>query len=307
MTCVPLRLCVLGGTGFIGSALVSRLARDGHDVKVLTRNRARHRALLVLPTLELVQADPYDEATLRREFAGCDVVINLIGILNERGFGGRGFHRTHTELPQRVLAACRAAAVRRYVHMSSLQADAERAPSHYLRSKGAAERLLAAEAAALPTVVIFRPSVVFGPGDGLFNRFAGLLRMAPGVFPLACADAKFAPVYVGDVVAAIVATLDAPQAAGRTFELCGPEVVTLRDIVHTTARTLGLRVWVLPLPWPLAWLQGLVLGLLPGKPFSLDNLRSASVDSVCSSNGLAELGIVPSSMRTIVPSYLRPR
>ena len=108
MTCVPLRLCVLGGTGFIGSALVARLARDGHDVKVLTRNRARHRALLVLPTLELVQADPYDEVTLRREFAGCDVVVNLIGILNERGFGGRGFHHTHTELPRRALAACRA-------------------------------------------------------------------------------------------------------------------------------------------------------------------------------------------------------
>jgi NADH dehydrogenase len=307
VTSVPLRLCVLGGTGFIGSALVARLVRDGHQVKVLTRNRARHRALLVLPTLELVQADPYDEATLQREFTGSDVVVNLVGILNERGFGGRGFKRTHTELPRRVLAACRATGVRRYVHMSSLQADAERAPSHYLRSKGEAERLLAAAAAELPTVVIFRPSVVFGPGDGLFNRFAGLLRLAPGVFPLACADAKFAPVYVGDVVAAIVATLDSPETAGRTFELCGPEVVTLRDIVRTTAHALGLRVWVLPLPWPVAWLQGLVLGLLPGKPFSLDNLRSASVDSVCSRNGLAELGIAPSSMRTIVPSYLRPR
>ena len=307
MTSVPLRLCVLGGTGFIGSALVARLVRDGHYVKVLTRNRARHRALLVLPTLELVQADPYDEATLRREFAGCDVVVNLVGILNERGFGGSGFRFAHTELPRRVHAACRSAAVRRYVHMSSLQAEAERAPSHYLRSKGAAERLLAEAADGSPAVVIFRPSVVFGPGDGLCTRFARLLRIVPGVFPLACANTRFAPVYVGDVVAAIVATLDRPGAAGRTFELCGPDVVTLREIVQLTARTLGLRVWVMPLPRPLAWLQGLVLGLLPGKPFSLDNLRSASVDSVCSLNGLGELGIEPSSLRAVVPSVLRPR
>jgi NADH dehydrogenase len=190
--------------------------------------------------------------------------------------------------------------------MSSLKADMEHGPSHYLRSKGAAERLLA-QAGPPPETVIFRPSVVFGPGDGLFNRFAGLLRMAPGVFPLACANAKFAPVYVGDVVAAIVMALEHPEMAGRTFELCGPDVVTLRDIVRTTAQTLGLRVWVVPLPRPLAWLQGLLLGLVPGKPFSLDNFRSASIDSVCSVSGLAELDIRPSPMRAIVPGYLRPR
>jgi NADH dehydrogenase len=303
---VPLRVCVLGGTGFIGSQLVARLVRDGHQVKVLTRNRARHRELLVLPTLELVQADPYDESTLRREFAGCDVVVNLVGILNERGFRGQGFRLAHTELPRRVHAACRTAGVRRYLHMSSLKADAEQGPSRYLRSKGAAERLLA-QAGPPPEIVVFRPSVVFGPGDGLFSRFAGLLRMAPGVFPLACANAKFAPVYVGDVVAAFVAALERPAAAGRVFELCGPDVVTLRDIVRMTAQTLGLRVWIVPLPRPLGWLQGLLLGLMPGKPFSLDNYRSASVDSVCSTSSLAELGIRPSPMRTIVPRYLRPR
>jgi NADH dehydrogenase len=302
----PLRICVLGGTGFIGSLLVARLVRAGHQVKVLTRNRARHRALLVLPTLELVQADPYDDAVLRREFAGCDVVVNLIGILNERGFGGAGFRRTHTELPRRVHEACRAARVRRYLHMSSLKADAERAPSHYLRSKGAAEQLLT-QAGPPPEVVIFRPSVVFGAGDGLFNRFAGLLRMAPGVFPLACANAKFAPVYVGDVAAAFIATLERPGTDGRVYELCGPDVVTLREIVRMTARTLGVRVWVVPLPRPLAWLQGLLLGLMPGKPFSLDNFRSASVDSVCSTSGLAELGIHAAPMRAIVPGYLKPR
>ena len=199
MTGVPLRLCVLGGTGFIGSALVARLVRDGHDVKVLTRSRARHRALLVLPTLELVQADPYDEATLRREFTGCDVVVNLIGILNERGFGGRGFHHTHTELPRRVLAACRVAGVRRYLHMSSLQADAERAPSHYLRSKGAAERLLAAAAADPPAVVIFRPSVGFGdPAMVCSTALRACCAWCPVSFRSRAADAKFAPVYVGD-------------------------------------------------------------------------------------------------------------
>jgi uncharacterized protein YbjT (DUF2867 family) len=301
--------CVLGGTGFIGRAIVSRLAGAGLAVKVLTRDRTGHRDLQVLPTLRLVRADVHDPTTLEREFAGADVVINLVGILNERRPGrgnGAEFRRVHTELPMTVVRACRAAGVRRYLHMSGLKADAARGPSHYLRSKGAAEDFIRRDcAAAGPEWVIFQPSVVFGPGDDFVNRFAKLLRLVPGILPLACAGAKFAPVYVEDVAEAFVRCLDRRDVAGRTFELCGPEVLTLAEIVGTTARALGLRRWIIPLPPVLSRLQAALMDFVPGKPFSTDNFLSATLDSVCDCDGLAELGIERTPMRGVVPRYLR--
>ena len=297
---MPHSLCVLGGTGFIGSALAARLAADGHDIKLLSRYPARHRELTVLPTLRLVHADVHDPAMLEREFRDRDVVINLVGILNERGFGGRGFRHVHAELTEKVVAACRSIGVRRYLHMSALNADAARGPSHYLRSKGQGEDLVRSGCADGPAFVIFRPSVVFGPGDSLLNRFAGLLRRMPGVFPLACAEARFAPVYVGDVVEAFARCLDNPHVAGLSLELCGPEVVTLEHIVRLAAQAAGVRRLILPLPRPLARLQAAIMDFVPGKPFSTDNYRSATVDSVCTQNGLARLGIGPRSLRAML-------
>jgi uncharacterized protein YbjT (DUF2867 family) len=301
---MPRSVCVLGGTGFIGSALAARLATDGHAMKILSRDPARHRELLVLPTLSLVRADVHEPAVLAREFRGCDVIVNLVGILNERGFGGRGFRRVHTELTEKVVTACKSAGVRRYLHMSALNADAGRAPSHYLRSKGGAEDVIRRECAAGPEFVIFRPSVVFGPRDSLVNRFARLLRLMPGVFPLACADAKFAPVYVGDVVEAFARCLGDPVLARRSFELCGPEVLTLGDIVRLTARASGTKRLILPLPRPLARLQAAIMDFVPGRPFSTDNYRSATVDSVCTQNGFADLGIEPVSLRAMLQHSL---
>jgi uncharacterized protein YbjT (DUF2867 family) len=305
---MALAVCVLGGTGFIGRALVARLAAEGHAVKVLTRDRTSHRDLLVMPSVRLVHADTHDPATLAREFRGCDVVVNLVGILNERrpGHGIREFRRVHTELPMKVVAACKESGVRRYLHMSGLKADAVHGPSHYLKTKGAAEDHIRAECAAEgPEYVIFQPSVVFGPGDQFFNKFASILRIVPGVLPLACADSKFAPVYVGDVVEAFVRCLQRRDVAGRTYQLCGPDVVTLGDIVRTTARTLGLRRWVLPLPRAFARVQAAIMDYVPGKPFSTDNFLSATVDSVCDRDGLAELGIERTAMRAVVPRYLQ--
>ena len=242
---------MLGGNGFIGREIVARLADRGHAVKVLTRATTPHRDLRVLPTVRIARADVHEPKTLAREFAGCDVVINLVGILNERrlGNGDREFRRAHTELPIKVVEACRVSGVRRYLHMSGLKADSQRGPSHYLRTKGAAEDYLRRECAAgRPECVIFQPSVVFGPHDAFVNQFAAILKITPGVLPLACADARFAPVYVGDVAEAFVRCLDRNDVAGRTFQLYGPETITLGDIVRLTARTLGLRRWVLPLP-----------------------------------------------------------
>jgi uncharacterized protein YbjT (DUF2867 family) len=301
-------VCVLGGTGFIGREIVARLASRGHAIKVLTRDRTGHRDLLVLPSVRLVHADAHDPATLQREFAGCEVVINLVGILNERrpGHGNHEFRRVHTELPMKVVQACKAAGVRRYLHMSGLQADSRRGPSHYLQTKGAAEDYIRRECAAgRPEFVIFQPSVVFGPRDEFINKFASILRIVPGVLPLACADAKFAPVYVGDVADAFVRCVDRRDAAGHTYQLYGPEVVTLGDIVRMTARALGLRRWVLPLPRGIARLQAALMDFVPGKPFSTDNYLSATLDSVGDRDGLGELGIVRTSMRGVVPKYLR--
>jgi len=303
------KVCVLGGTGFIGQEIVARLGAAGHEVKVLTRNPAQHRDLKVLPSVRLVRADVHDEARLEYEFEGCDVVVNLVGILNETSFGrgsGAQFRRVHTELPQKCVRASRVAGVRRYLHMSGLKADSQRGPSHYLQSKGLAEDYIREQCAdGAPEYVIFQPSVVFGPGDAFINNFAGILRITPGLLPLACADAKFAPVYVGDVADAFVGCLERRDVAGRSFQLCGPDVMTLGDIVRMTAGYLGLKRVVVALPRAVSRVQAAVMDFVPGKPFSTDNYLSATLDSVCDCDGLAELGIRRTAMRSVLPQYLR--
>ncbi|HXQ63600.1 MAG TPA: complex I NDUFA9 subunit family protein [Steroidobacteraceae bacterium] len=299
-----LSISVLGGTGFVGSHLVSRLVRDGHRVRVLTRNRDRHRALLVLPGLELITADVHNPSVLVEAVRGSDVVINLVGILNERGRSGAGFARAHVELARKVVAACRSGGVGRLLHMSSLRA-AEHAPSHYLRSKGVAERVVREESGAV-VWTLFEPSVIFGPGDGFMNRFAALLRLFP-VMPLARSGTRFAPVFIGDVVEAMARSLADHTTHGATLQLCGPQTLTLADTVRYVAAVLGRRCVVIGLPDALGWLQALVLDFVPGKPLSLDNFRSLELDSVCSDNGLARLGIAPTSLRAVVPGYLGVR
>ena len=189
------QICVLGGSGFVGLRVVSALAAEGHSIRVLTRRRERHRELLVLPTVEVIDADIHNPDDLKQYFAGQDTVINLIGILNEKRDNGKGFYHAHVELAQKVIEACMAQGVKRLLHMSALNADAATGSSYYLRSKGEAEQRV--HAAHGIKVTSFRPSVIFGPGDNFINRFAELLRITPGVFPLACGKSRFAPVYVG--------------------------------------------------------------------------------------------------------------
>jgi uncharacterized protein YbjT (DUF2867 family) len=298
------QLCILGGSGFVGGHLVTRFAERGFDIKVLTRSSARHRELLVLPAVTLGEVDVFDQATLEREFTGCEGVVNLVGILNERGHRGGGFQRAHVELAQRVLDACTAAGVRRLLHMSALNAAVD-APSHYLRSKGEAARRVLAAADQLH-VTVFEPSVIFGPGDSFMNRFAGLLRLMP-VLPLACPQARFAPVYVGDVADAFVRSYADATAFGRRYSLCGPQVYSLLELVRLAARTAHLRRWVIGLPGWAGWLQAAIMEWLPGKPFSLDNYNSLKLDSVCSSNGLGEFDITPTPLEAILPGYLGER
>jgi uncharacterized protein YbjT (DUF2867 family) len=298
-------LCVLGGTGFVGRHLVHRLAATGRHVRVLTRHRERHRDLLVLPTVDLIEADVHDPAALREHFQGCQAVVNLVAILNERGADGSGFRAVHVELPRKIVETCLAQGVWRLLHMSALHADAARGPSRYLYTKGEGEDLVHAAAEQGLQVTSFRPSVIFGPDDRFLNRFARLLRLSPWVFPLACPEARFAPVYVGDVVQACVNALENRAAIGRRYELCGPRVYTLRELVEFIARTAKLRRVVIGLGDGLSRLQAKVLERVPGKPFTTDNYLSLQVDSVCGENGLAELGITPASVEAIAPRYLR--
>lgn len=300
----PRSTCVLGGTGFVGTHLCSSLVRAGHTVTVLTRSATRARHLGVLPQLKLVTADVHDPAALAVAFRGHDVVINLVGILNESGRGGAGFRQAHTELTRKVVAACRATHVHRLLHMSGLNA-AEHGPSHYLRSKGAAERIIREESHADLHWTVFQPSVIFGAGDSFVNRFAGLLRALPFVLPLAKPEARLAPVWIEDIIAAMLMALaDEAGTAGETYQLCGPRVYTLREIVTWVRDLLGLRRVIVPLPDFIARLQAAVMDFVPGKPFSTDNFRSLTQDSVCTSGGFARLGIEPQPMEAIVPGYL---
>ena len=309
------RLVILGGSGFVGRALAQRLVRNGHAVTVLSRNLNTHTQRLLPPGVVLHELDVYDPQALHQAIAGHDAVINLVGILNESGDNGRGFHRAHVQLTKLVIAACQLAGGRsagsasaaegrmpgngpRLLQMSSLNAG--RGHSHYLKSRGEAE---AAVKASGLRWTIFEPSVIFGRGDGLFCRFADVLKLMP-VLPLARAGCKFAPVYVGDVVTAFERALADERTIGEVYELYGPEVFTLADIVRMTARQLGLQRWVLPLPDALGRLQALACDFVPGKPFSSDNYRSLLTDSVGGVDGLHRLGIVPVRVAEVLPDIL---
>ena len=295
-------IAVLGGTGFLGTRLVARLIKDGRRVTVLSRDREQHKHLLVLPGLALENCDVYDEAQLSEHFRGKDVVINLVGILNERGFGGAGFKRAHTELTRGVLQAARSAGVTRLLQVSALKAAVD-APSYYLRSKGDAEQLIRESNSALDWT-IFQPSVMFGPGDSFLNRFASLLAVIPWFFPLARPNARFQPVLVDDVIEAVIRCLHGGASSRQTYELGGPQIYSLREIVDLVAKLTGRRRWIIGLPDAVARVQALAMDLVPGRPFSSDNYRSLTVDSVCAEDGFARLGLKPQSMVASARQYL---
>jgi len=250
----------------------------------------------------LENCDVYAEAYLSERFRGKDVVINLVGILNERGFGGSGFRRAHTELTRGVLQAARSAGAARLLQVSALKAAPD-APSYYLSSKGEAEQLIRDSGGALDWTIL-QPSVMFGPGDSFLNRFARLLATIPWVLPLAKPNARFQPVFVDDVVEALRRCLHGGSCSRQTYELGGPHIYSLREIVNMAAKLTGRRRWIMGLPDPVAWLQALVMNFVPGRPFSSDNYRSLTVDSVCTQDGFAKLGIKPQSMVGSASQYL---
>ena len=295
------RIAVLGGSGFVGNHLTAQLAKEGHNITVLARRRESCRHLLVLPSVTVIGADVHNPQHLQRHLAHHDIVINLIGILNERGDTGQGFHKAHVVLTEKVVTACRQHGVKRLLHMSALHAALD-APSHYLRSKGQAEKFVLEQKDM--QVTCFRPSVIFGPGDSFFNRFAQLLRLTVGPFPLACANARFAPVYVDDVVSAFVQSIHMSGTHGQCYDLCGPTIYRLIDLVTYTAQIIGKKRWILPLGKFASALQANLLEYFPGKPFSRDNYRSMKIDSVCDKDWPAIFETKHSTIESQVPEYL---
>ena len=293
------RIVVFGGSGFVGRHLIGLLAAGGHRVIVPTRRRDAARHLILLPTVDVVEADIHDAKTRTRLCADADAVVNLVGILNESGRDS--FARAHVELARGVVDACRTAGVDRLVHMSALGADVA-GPSQYLRSKGEAEAIVADSPLAW---TIFRPSVIFGREDAFLNLFARLMRLLP-VMALAAPTARFQPVYVGDVASCFAQAVLARTLEGQRFDLCGPTVYTLRELVRYVGRLIGAERPIIPLGPRLSQWQAMMLEHLPGKLMSRDNLASMTRDNVCGCPFPAVFGIAPTPLEAVAPEYLAP-
>lgn len=293
------RITLLGGSGFVGSQLTYRLAETFDEVVVLTRRAQRVRTLRTLTNVKLIEANIHDKEALTGALAGSTVVINLVGILNEGSNRNESsFAGAHSGLTGKVLDACIANGITRYLHMSALNADADNGSSEYLRTKGQAENLVR-NCDARIRWTIFQPSIIFGEHDAFFNRFAGLLRALP-VFPLAVPDAKMAPVFVGDVCDVMINAIDDPDSFGASYQLCGPQDYTLKELVEYTAATAGLSRKVVGLPDFAARLQARIMEFVPGKPFTRDNYLSLQTPSVCTDGCERQ----STSLDAIVPRYL---
>jgi uncharacterized protein YbjT (DUF2867 family) len=298
------KVLLLGGSGFVGTYIANRLSERAIEVVVPTRRRERTKALIMLPHVDMVEANISDEKTLVKLMQGCDAVINLVGILHSRDVKlpySRDFAEAHVELPKKIVAACKTAGVRRLIHMSALGAD-PKGPSEYLSSKGDGEQTVLAARNELD-VTVFRPSVIFGLGDSFLNTFASALKTLP-FFPLGFGHAKFQPVWVADVADAFVDALGNAATVGQAYDLCGPKVYTLRELVDYTAELTGSRARIIALPEGLAYLQAGLMWLSPKPILSPDNLRSMEVDNVCQPGCNFYPAWQPAALEAIAPTYI---
>jgi uncharacterized protein YbjT (DUF2867 family) len=293
------RTLVLGGTGFLGRHVCEKLQRAGHAITVPTRHTSHAKAIQHLPRLTVVQADVHQDAELARLLPGHNAVVNLVAILHG---DEAAFERTHVALPERLARACATAGVRRLVHVSALGVTPD-GPAMYQRSKARGERVLQEHDLDL---TILRPSVIFGQGDRFLNLFARLQALFP-VVPLACAHARFQPVWVEDVAQAVTASL-AQTSRATVIECAGPDVLTLSDLVRVAGRYGSRERPIIPLPHLLGQWQARLMELAPGEPLmSRDNLAAMGVDNIASGElpGLDSLGIRASSVHSVAPGYLR--
>ena len=311
------KILILGGTGFVGRHLCEKLAEsanaaastegtagtagtaESYRATVLTRRRANAAHLQTFPMVDVIEGSAHDAASLAPLLAEHDAVVNLIAILHG---SQAAFDKAHVDLLQTLVSACRTADLKRIVHVSSLGADAN-APSMYQRSKARGEAVLAASGL---DISVLRPSVIFGAEDKFLNTFATLQKMLPFI-PLAGSTAKFQPVWVENVASALVECLRDNNTIGQTYEACGPDVLSLKQLVQMAGQYSGHNKPVIGLPDGLARIQAALMELAPGEPImSRDNLDAMKVDNISGGilPGLAALGITPAALSTVVPFYL---
>jgi NADH dehydrogenase len=270
---------LLGGSGFIGKQLAFAIANRGYKVTIPCRRPHRNKALLVHPNIRVVEADVFAPDQLDDLCQNQQVMINLIGILHERKRGD--FRRIHVEFIKTLVDTCTRHDIKRVLHLSALGASQATGTSRYLRSKGEGENLIHTFGHKELRVTSFQPSVVFGKNDQFINRFAGILPLCFGFFPLACGQSKFAPVYVGDLVEKIISSVDDKSTHSQRYTVCGPEVFSLQQILQLLVKTMGLSCRIVSLGKTTSKLQARVLQILPGKLFTMDNYRSMQTPSIC--------------------------
>ena len=293
------KITVLGGAGFVGSSLVAKLDQAGYQVKVLTRRREASKHLILLPNVQVIECNVLDNQALKQALTGSDAVINLIGILHQSG--NNTFETMHHQLPRRVAQTCEELAIARLLHISALQAN-QHAPSQYLRSKAAGESAINEFSKKLD-ITIFRPSVIFGRGDSFLNLFANLVKYLP-VIALAKPNAKFQPIWVEDVAQCFVNALENTACYGKSYDLGGPIVYSLRELIQLVMTILGKQRPIIGLNDSLSMAQAFMMELMPIKLMSRDNVRSMQVDNICSTSMAAELEVLPTALEVIVPEYL---
>jgi len=294
---------VFGGGGFIGRHLVSRLGKAGAVVRVPSRHVSRlgHlRTAGVVGQIVPELIDSFDEVELEAAIRGADVVVNLIGILAESR--RNSFDRIHAELPAQIAEIAARVGTKRLIHLSALGADRD-SPSVYARSKAAGE---IAVRAAFPDAVILRPSIIFGPEDRFFNRFAAMAAISPALPLIGGGLTRFQPVYVGDVADAIAAAITHPDAAGRTYELGGPSIYSFRQLMELMLAEIGVNRLLAPIPWGMARVQASMVEWLPKPPLTRDQVELLKRDNVLSGEapGLSDLGIQATALELILPTYL---
>ena len=297
------RTAVLGGSGFIGRYVVQRLAARGDVIAVGCRRAEGAKFLMPQGNVGQIAALNLaidDERVLPAFLARNAALVNCVGILSESG--PQSFERVHHTGPARLARLAREAGIERFVHISAIGAD-PRSPSAYARTKAAGE---AAVRDAFPTVTVLRPSVVFGPEDQFFNRFAAMAMISPALPLIGRGETRFQPVYVGDVAAAVLKCLDDPATAGRTYELGGPKIYSFRELVELLLSELRRKRVLVNLPFGLAAFQARLMSMLPNPPLTADQVELLKRDNIVSSGAmtLAELGIEPTAVEGILPTYL---
>tara|TARA_B100000902_G_C27289235_1_gene906230 strand:+ start:1134 stop:2069 length:936 start_codon:yes stop_codon:yes gene_type:complete len=289
------KIVILGGTGFIGSELAAKMSKLSQNVTILTRDIESNKDLKLVPNIELISCNINDERVLKEKFKNTDLVVNAVGILNESG--DNTFKLLHYLLIKKISTAMRINKVKRLLHISSLNADIQ-AKSEYLRTKGKAEEYLLSETRDFCNVTIFRPSIVFGYNDAFFNKFSTILKFSL-IFPLACHNSKFMPIYIGDFTDFIISTISNIKTYNTAIDATGPKEYTFREIIDTTLKILKIKRFVIPLNNTLSKIQAYIFQRLPGKIFTMDNFKSLQVDSI-STDGFKGT----TAIEDIVPKYL---